>query len=338
MIDLSIIIPFYNTEKNVLKQCLNSVTNYKKLNYEIIIINDGSKKYSNVEYEELISKFYNTSNINYIYKKNEGVSSARNLGIKLAKGNYITFVDSDDIFLFDNLDLNSIKDNFDIIIYDFNIYRNGNLYQKKNLILKNEKINLDILRKKFIISDDFNEPFAKIIKKEYLINNEIYFDENLITGEDAIFNSKLLCYNPKIYHNSKTIYIYNQDINTSLDRWCRLPEKTLESTLCLCKQKYEFLKKYFTGKEQEKLYEIYINYLIDVLFSSALALCKSTKNSMDYVVQISSFIRNKNIDITSIDFKHKIKLKLMEYKRGQLFKFYLLKHSHKKKNIHSSLF
>ena len=135
MIDLSIIIPVYNTEKKVLKKCLDSFSISDKLNYEIIIINDGSIRYSSEEYKKFIEKNLKGIKLNYIFKENGGVSSARNLGINAAKGKYITFVDSDDTFIFNNLNINSMLNNYDIIYYDIDIFSSKKHIFKRRTIM-----------------------------------------------------------------------------------------------------------------------------------------------------------------------------------------------------------
>lgn len=87
---VSIIIPFYSN-KEWLIECLDSVKNQSYKNYEIILINDGSKEYI----EDICSDY---SNLLYIKHKNLGVSSARNTGILKSKGKYIAFLDSDDLW------------------------------------------------------------------------------------------------------------------------------------------------------------------------------------------------------------------------------------------------
>ena len=92
--DLSIIVPIYNAEK-YLDDCLQSLINQQtKLKYEIILVNDGSTDNS----ESIIKKYCNKYNfINYIYQDNSGCSAARNTGIYISSGLYLTFVDADDI-------------------------------------------------------------------------------------------------------------------------------------------------------------------------------------------------------------------------------------------------
>ena len=89
---ISVIIPIYNVEKYLTK-CIESVINQTYKNLEIILVNDGSTDNS----KEIIDKYSSIdSRIKVINKKNGGLSDARNVGIELAKGEYITFLDSDD--------------------------------------------------------------------------------------------------------------------------------------------------------------------------------------------------------------------------------------------------
>ena len=90
---VSVIVPIYNVEK-YLKKCLDSLVNQTLDDIEIILVNDGSKDNS----KQIAEKFANDypNKIIYLEKENGGLSSARNYGLKHAKGDYISFVDSDD--------------------------------------------------------------------------------------------------------------------------------------------------------------------------------------------------------------------------------------------------
>ena len=89
---ISIIVPIYNVE-NYLRQCLDSIVSQTYQNFECLLINDGSSDNSADICREYIEK---DSSFRYFEKENVGVSSARNLGIERSKGQYITFIDSDD--------------------------------------------------------------------------------------------------------------------------------------------------------------------------------------------------------------------------------------------------
>lgn len=90
--EISIIVPIYNTE-NYLKRCIDSILNQSFTDFELILVNDGSIDNSGIIIDEYKSK---DKRIKVIHKENGGQGSARNMGLDIAKGNYIGFVDSDD--------------------------------------------------------------------------------------------------------------------------------------------------------------------------------------------------------------------------------------------------
>ena len=117
---ISIIVPVYNTEK-YLRKCLESIENQTYKDFEVILINDGSKDNSLNICKEFIS---DKSNYELLSQENKGLSSARNEGLKLATGDYVTFLDSDDWLESQYLEqLYSVlkKYNADISICEFNI-------------------------------------------------------------------------------------------------------------------------------------------------------------------------------------------------------------------------
>lgn len=118
-IKVSIIIPIYNVEKYI-EQCIESVVNQTLKDIEIIIVNDGTKDNS----MKKIEKYLSDPRIIVIDKENGGLSSARNVGLEIAKGEYIAFIDSDDFIeltMLEELYNNSEKADIvfsDIIFYD----------------------------------------------------------------------------------------------------------------------------------------------------------------------------------------------------------------------------
>ena len=111
-IKVSIIIPVYNVEK-YLEECVNSILNQKIKNYEIILVDDGSTDSSGEICDKMSA---NNQEITVIHQKNQGLSEARNSGIKKATGEYLMFVDSDD-FINENVNLNKIFPNLKTINY-----------------------------------------------------------------------------------------------------------------------------------------------------------------------------------------------------------------------------
>lgn len=203
--DISFIIPIYNTQENLLLRCFESILKLKYIEYEVLLIDDGSEFFVKNFCENFVKDH---ENFYYLRKNNAGVSEARNYGIKNAKGKYLFFVDSDDTIFADNLDKDTLNKDIDVIIY------NSALVDEKKKIpwysfdgeegYKESKEAILCM----MHSTKLNNPFAKFIKRELIVKNEIYFDRNIVTGEDADFLLNTFLLNPTIYYNNKVIYYY----------------------------------------------------------------------------------------------------------------------------------
>ena len=124
---ISIVIPIYNAEK-YLEECLNSIKSQTYKNFEVIMVNDGSKDDS----ETICMNFLRSdSRFRYLKKANGGVSSARNLGLDNVKGDYITFIDADDWVDENYLDLliTTVKKNHsDIVVSSYKQFNNIDVF------------------------------------------------------------------------------------------------------------------------------------------------------------------------------------------------------------------
>lgn len=209
----SVIIPIYNSEE-YLEECLDSVINQDlgfKEHIEMILVNDGSQDKSEDICLTYVKKY--PENIIYIKKKNGGVSSARNLGIKKAKGKYINFLDSDDKFSLNtfsvvnkifsennNIKICSIKPLFfDKVNGETDV---SNCYKDNRVVnlLEDWKFSQQAVNNVFIL-------------KELTKNH--YFNETLSIGEDALFMNSLLINNPKYYVTHDAIYYQRRRSNNS---------------------------------------------------------------------------------------------------------------------------
>lgn len=198
---LSIIVPVYNT-KEYLKKCLDSILKAKIDNTEIIIINDGSKDDS----EEVIKPYLKYKEIRYIKKENEGLAATKNLGLKEAKGKYISFIDSDD-----SIDKNFykdaipyMKDDYDMIVYDYLTIQSDKKYTTyaKDIRFKNMNDEEGLLYTSIMPSS-----CNKIVKKELFIKNNLTFPVGLIY-EDFATTPILFLSAKKIKYISKPYYNY----------------------------------------------------------------------------------------------------------------------------------
>ena len=197
---ISIIIPIYNVE-DYLPRCIESILAQTFVDFELLLVDDGSTDTSKIICDEYAVK---NERIKILHKKNAGVSSARNLGLENAKGNYIWFVDADDYIEKDSLYLISkiIKES-DEDIYEFAFNRNGKKCSiaKKCINLKN---NSDIMR--FYLSSPKFHLWNKVIKKKSI--NSVRFIEGIAIGEDYLFLSSIFDNANTYLYSDITIYNY----------------------------------------------------------------------------------------------------------------------------------
>jgi len=187
---LTIVIPMYNAE-NTIKQAVNSIVTQSFDNIEIIVINDGSTDSSLKICEEIA---ISDPRIKLFTIKNSGVSYARNFGIDQANGKYITFLDSDDYYSdnFLNVITSEIEENTQMLIYGYNIVKDGQFSSFKSPINESVQINTKEEFRKVAISlignEMINAPWNKLYLTSYIKLNKIYFPNNIDIGEDLSFN------------------------------------------------------------------------------------------------------------------------------------------------------
>lgn len=203
--ELSIIIPVFNGEKYI-KNCLDSILTDISDNQEVIVVNDGST--DNTQ-QILLDYKKKHGNISIYNNENHGVSYSRNYGIDVAKGEYIMFVDADDILSLGwNKKVNlAIKEKKDFIFF--------NMHEDLNNISKIELISYMFDKKKNIY---LSTPWSKLFKLKIIKDNRIKFEKKLINGEDFIFNLQYFkCMNTfKVIKDN--VYIYRLSTSNSLTK------------------------------------------------------------------------------------------------------------------------
>lgn len=217
-IDVSFIIPVYNVEK-YLAECIESIIMQTQISYEIILVNDGSMDKS-IDICKNYSKQYP-----YIYvidKINEGVSVARNIGIKSAKGKYICFIDADDFYCEDFAKKFVDLCNYyclDIIRGLYKCYDEENKKYLDNFkdidyadkVLKGENFLVQSIK------NNTNEvvPWLGLFRRSYLIDNNLFFPESIDYEEDQLFFLKaLIGKNCNIMQIKNVFYVYRKRIGS----------------------------------------------------------------------------------------------------------------------------
>lgn len=205
---ISVIVPVYNVEK-YLARCLDSIINQTLTDIEIICINDGSTDRSLEILKEFVQK---EPRIKLIDQPNAGLSCARNAGMKVAQGEYIGFVDSDDWIdadFYEKLYAAAKKHDADVACACIKTWRKFN---RKNIMLryKNEDVTSDIYRKFYLC--DFPETcnvWNRIYRTSKLTGNNLEFEPG-VYYEDVCFTTEVLIATDKLVTVPETYYNYER--------------------------------------------------------------------------------------------------------------------------------
>ena len=216
---ISIVIPVYNAEMTI-KQCLESIICQVNEDVEILLVNDGSTDNSESICNSYVEKY---SFISLINKNNGGVSSARNEGIKNARGKYLITLDSDDELSKDAICiLKRYLPCNDLIAYG---YRQRQIYTEKKIVENDvwfdNKLEFSIIEKtnfpEFYCRALLSSPCNKVYDLSIIKKQKIYYDESISLGEDLLFNIKYLEHTKcRIVCINKSLCIYNNKINAGL--------------------------------------------------------------------------------------------------------------------------
>lgn len=204
----SIVIPVYNVEKYIAK-CLDSIQSQTYDNYEVIIVNDGTKDNS----VDVINKYLSDSRFTLYSKENGGLSDARNYGVKYVKGDYIIFVDSDDYIdkhLLANLNDILSKKEYDIIKYKINVVDDdSNLIRREESNLISGEISLSEA-----LTFEYSEPaWAYAYNKKFFTKNKFMYPKGRI-HEDFGLTPYVLIKASSIYYIDFYGYNYVQRENS----------------------------------------------------------------------------------------------------------------------------
>lgn len=204
---ISVVVPVYNVEK-YLNRCVESIVNQTYKNLEIILVDDGSTDSSPAICDEWAQK---DNRIKVIHKKNGGLSSARNAGIKALTGKYVCFIDSDDYIEINTFELmlkSITKDDYDVCICSANLVdKDYNIISKENY--KSSTFSGEEVMKAFLTGKVFESISAcdKLYKVSVIRNNNITFNEEEKWGEDFPFNylyfkkvDKLISIDDRLYN------------------------------------------------------------------------------------------------------------------------------------------
>lgn len=219
-VKISVVIAIYNIE-NYIRECIQSVVNQNFHDYEIILVDDGSKDSSGKICDEFAS-IYN--NIFVFHKENGGLSDARNFGLKKAKGEYVLFVDGDDFISEEaccELYIEAINANADIVIGKAHLTNPSSSMERfEKIVTDNFSMHKVYNSKDYLLKCLENgalrvEAWRSLYRREFLIENNLFFKFG-ITHEDEEFTPRVLLLAKKIVLTDFEFYNYNNERQGSL--------------------------------------------------------------------------------------------------------------------------
>lgn len=315
---ISIIVPIYNVEK-YLRRCIDSILNQTYNDLEIILVNDGSTDLCASicdEYSVLDNR------IKVIHKKNGGLSSARNAGLRIASGDYISFVDSDD-WIEPHMYETLLKN---VINYKAQISSGGvtDLFEKDDAYIPikstfNGNIEIVYDNKEESIKRFLSSPWAawgKIYHKS--IHEDIFFPEGEINEDEAIA-LKLLNRCERVVYTNESMYNYikrpNSITTTSFNRskldWYKH-----------CKQDLESIEKEYIDLI-EYAHERYIRSIMWSIRSMFVSK-EDFQSEIKYFIKELKRHKKRIVNNNLIPFKEKLWIMVLTYgsffNRGSLFK------------------
>ncbi|AWK50032.1 hypothetical protein DIC82_02515 [Clostridium beijerinckii] len=315
----SIIIPIYNSGK-YLEECIDSVINQKNIKFEedvqLILVNDGSEDNS----EEICLKFKKlyVDNIVYIEKENEGVSSARNKGLEVAEGQYINFLDSDDMLssnTLENIEKFFLKHGNEIDVVSIPIY----FFEGKNEShLLNYKFNkgeiIDIQKYYDFIQMSISGTFIK-----YSRISDKKFKEELKYGEDAYLITSIILEKNKygVLKDAKYLYRYRSTMESTMQESWRKKEWFLES---MDKFTLDLIN---LGNRDYRTIPKYLQYIILYDLSWKVSVGKKAKDTLTDE-ELSQYFDKLRIALKSV--KWNVILKYKRVNKKCMIILYLIKY------------
>lgn len=310
MVEISIIMPVYNSEK-YLEKCINSILDQKFNSFELLLIDDGSSDDSPQICEKFAAK---DDRVKVFHKSNGGICEARNFGLQKARGNYIAFSDHDDIvkqgFLQENYEI-AKKTNADVIkfgrealIIDGDVVKKRDIRKFKKMLLKSMDIKKQFLKLRFdgamtCVWDGF-------FKRSFLLNNGIKFNiQYKKGGEDIDFCSKCFAKASTVAFSDKIFYIHyiriGYSTSTKPDEQRLLKFEMLANNLEEC---IEFLS---INKKKNSFY--YMNIVKELVYPSLVYynnLNEGYDTVKDFLIMTGKKYNKyspKTVDLIKIDIK-----------------------------------
>ena len=315
---ISVIVPCYNVEK-YLEKCVKSILNQTYTNLEIILVDDGATDNTPKICDELA---LTDSRIKVIHKSNGGLSDARNAGIEIASGKYITFLDSDDWLEKDTINMalqEILSGDFDLVIWSYsadfvddneNIIRyrlnclNGVCDSKNNLLLANSGA-LGLM----------GYSWNKLYKTSTIKNNALLFEKGVSLIEDILFNSEYIkfCKRIKFIDFVGNHYIQRKRVTLGTAYY----ENVFELKLRACLARESILKHFCV--EKNRITEVMGSFYYEALKSAVFAIILGEGNISQKIQKLQKFLLDSTVQniikkVENISIKQRLLFYLIKIK------------------------
>lgn len=254
---VSVIVPVYKVEPYI-RECLDSIKNQTFTDWECLLIDDGSPDESGIICDEYAAK---DCRFKVFHKPNRGVSSARNLGLDKACGEWVMFVDSDDAIAENTLEIcvhHAEREHLDIVQFSF--------ARDKRELGNVEGIDTDVLtREEYIKGREYLVCVGgNLLRADIIKDNHLLFNPDLKLAEDQLFIYQYMTYVNRVVKLGDILYWYRQNPNSAThksktcDIMCSAPHLT-------------------DVKEKHKEYEATINkvqllFMIDIILNKDMSM------------------------------------------------------------------
>lgn len=324
MVKVSIIVPIYKVEEHYLRKCIESIINQTMKNIEIILVDDESPD----DCGKICDNYAKIDNrIKVIHQKNKGLSGARNSGVSVATGEYITFVDGDDWIekqMCETLYNYASDEKYDIICASIVKDYNNNLYKYKYTKFVDKKLYRNDECKywqKEVLDHNANISgvYAKLIKRDIIVKNNIYHNEQLKQGAEGIeFNLRLFEKVNTIFFTEEYFYHYMYNPNS-------ISASHNEENHNYVLQCFEKIKLYIkTLENNDELMKMFYTRMIYVIITTAISGYFNPDNKEKYKTKCEKYEKYlskldlkeilENADMKQIDIERKIIIFLIKNK------------------------
>ena len=255
----SIVIPVYNTVRE-LERCVNSITVQKYSDFEVILVDDGSTDGSGELCDRLSAR---DDRIRTIHKENGGCSEARNTGIRAAQGEYLMFVDSDDMWddenaLGDIAEIIAEQKQVDVVCFGVAIYNeDGSLVKVRKPTLPEhaDQSKAGLLKHLIFTNQYFSASYVKVLSRRLVFEKDLFFVGGLLSGEDIEWSARVmvLCDALAIYPSA----FYKRIQRSEGSITAAIGKKNIMDILSSIESGVAYAEKY---SEDEKLLALYREY------------------------------------------------------------------------------